>query len=68
MTINPSSDVRLLSPPVERAESGVDAIGSELKDLEKQARAAIQERPIVAVLVAVGLGYLVARLASRANR
>jgi hypothetical protein len=64
---NPLEDPQLLSPP-EQMLPNVDAIGSELKDLERQARAFVQQRPLVAVLAAVGLGYLVARLAARANR
>lgn len=37
-------------------------------DLEQQARALITQRPVVSVLTAVGVGYLVARLVSRATR
>jgi hypothetical protein len=48
------------------AANGAD-IGSGVTDLEEQARAFIKKRPVVAVLSAVGLGYLVARLVSRAR-
>ena len=41
---------------------------SPVADLEEQARAFIRERPVAAVLAAVGLGYLVARLVSRTVR
>lgn len=40
----------------------------EVTDLEQQARTLIRQRPIVAVLAAVGLGYLTARLISRGAR
>jgi hypothetical protein len=49
------------------ASDGAD-IGSGLMDLEEQARTFIRKRPVVAVLSAVGVGYLVARLVSRATR
>ena len=39
-----------------------------LTELEQQARALIRQRPVVAVLAAVGVGYLVARLVSRVLR
>ena len=42
--------------------------GSTLTDLEHQARTLIRQRPVVAVLAAVGVGYLAARLVSRAMR
>jgi ElaB/YqjD/DUF883 family membrane-anchored ribosome-binding protein len=59
-------------PPLpRRAEQGqpnIAAVRSRLTDLEQQARTLIRERPVVAVLAAVGVGYLVARLVSRAMR
>jgi ElaB/YqjD/DUF883 family membrane-anchored ribosome-binding protein len=51
-----------------QAQPEPDTLTSGLKDLEGQARAFVHERPVVAVLVAAGLGYLVARLASRGAR
>jgi hypothetical protein len=44
------------------------AVHSTLTELEQQARALIRQRPVVAVLAAVGVGYLVARLVSRVLR
>ena len=57
-------------PPLpRRAEQGQpDSAASRLSDLEQQARIRIRQRPVVAVLAAVGFGYLVARLVSRATR
>jgi ElaB/YqjD/DUF883 family membrane-anchored ribosome-binding protein len=59
-------------PPLpRRAEQGqpdITAVRSRLTDLEQQARTLIRQRPVVAVLAAVGVGYLVARLVSRAMR
>jgi ElaB/YqjD/DUF883 family membrane-anchored ribosome-binding protein len=37
-------------------------------DLGGRTRALIRERPVVAVIAAAGLGYLVARLVSRVSR
>ena len=43
-------------------------IRARVTDLEEHARTLIRQRPVVAVLVAVGVGYLVARLVARAMR
>ena len=58
------------APPLpRRAEQGQPNIAtSRLTDLQQQARTRIRQRPIVAVLAAVGAGFLVARLVSRAMR
>jgi len=52
----------------EQEQPNIAAVRSRLTDLEQQARTLIRQRPVVAVLVAVGVGYLVARLVSRAMR
>ncbi|MFN2376270.1 MAG: hypothetical protein ABR538_07015 [Candidatus Binatia bacterium] len=54
--------------PAPPSPSELEVFGLKLTDLEEQARVMIREQPVVAVLAAAGLGYLVARLASRANR
>ena len=41
---------------------------SRVMDLEQQARTLIRQRPVVAVLTAASVGYLTARLVSRAMR
>ena len=58
-------------PLPRRAEQGqpnIAAVRSGLPDLEQRARTRIRQRPVVAVLAAIGVGYLVARLVSRAMR
>jgi ElaB/YqjD/DUF883 family membrane-anchored ribosome-binding protein len=53
---------------VEQGQPTIAAVRSRVTDLEEDARTLIRQRPVVAVLVAVGVGYLVARLVSRAVR
>jgi len=56
-------------PSRPRSEQGQpDVTGSKVTDLEQQARTLIRQRPVVAVLAAVAVGYLVARLVSRGMR
>ena len=58
-------------PVAQRAhqeKTDIAALRSRVTDLEQQARTLIRERPIVAVLAAVGAGYLVARVMSRVTR
>jgi len=43
-------------------------VRSRVTDLEEHARTLIRQRPVVAVLAAVGVGYLVARLVARVMR
>jgi hypothetical protein len=52
----------------EQGQPDIAAVRSKVTDLEQQARTLIRQRPVVAVLAAVGVGYLVARLVSRAMR
>lgn len=46
----------------------LDALRARMSGLEQQANALIRERPVAAVLAAVGVGYLVARVVSRGSR
>jgi hypothetical protein len=58
-------------PVPERADqekTDIAAVRSRVTDLEQQARTLFRQRPIVAVLAAVGAGYLVARVMSRVTR
>ena len=57
-----------LPPGAEQGQPHITAVRSTLTDLEQQARTLIRQRPVVAVLAAVGFGYLVARVVSRAMR
>jgi len=59
---------RRSSPRSQQAQPGVAEIRDRVTDLERHARTLIGQRPIVAVLAAVGFGYLTARLVSRATR
>jgi hypothetical protein len=45
-----------------------EALRASVTELEGQARTRIVQRPVVAVMVAAGVGYLLARLASRGGR
>jgi hypothetical protein len=51
-----------------QVQSDIAVVRSKVTDLEQQARTLIRQRPVVAVLAAVGVGYLVARLVSRGTR
>jgi hypothetical protein len=53
---------------MEQSQRDIGAVRSTLTDLEEQARVLIRQRPVVAVLTAVGVGYVVARLVSRGLR
>lgn len=44
------------------------AVRSTVTELEQQVRTLIRQRPVVAVLAAAGLGYLVARIVARGTR
>ena len=52
----------------EQGQPDVAAVRSQVTDLQQQASTFISQRPLVAVLTAVGVGYLVARLVSRGMR
>jgi hypothetical protein len=57
------------SPPrSQQVQPGFAEVRARVTDLEQQARTLIRQRPVVAVLAAVGVGYLVARLVSRGTR
>jgi len=46
----------------------IAAVGFQVTDLEQQARTLIRQRPVAALLAALGVGYLVARLIARGSR
>ena len=68
MSTNGIAEERPSLPPTEQPQADIEALRSKVTDLEEQARTLIRERPVVAVLAAVGIGYLVARLVSRGSR
>jgi len=56
-------------PSPGRSEQAADAeVAFTLTEFMQRVRAIIEQRPVVAVLAAVGVGYVVARLAARGGR
>ena len=53
---------------VEPVRAEIAAMRAKVTELERQARALIRERPVVAVLAAAGLGYVLARAVARGRR
>jgi ElaB/YqjD/DUF883 family membrane-anchored ribosome-binding protein len=68
MTMDQIVEERPLPRRTEQVPPDIAAVRSKVTDLEQQARTLVRERPVVAVLAAAGVGYLVARLAARAMR
>ncbi|MFN2425263.1 MAG: hypothetical protein ABR587_02305 [Candidatus Binatia bacterium] len=64
----PDTDQPSSIPPMAALQSDMEAIGLNVSYLEQEARTLIRQRPVMAALAAAGLGYLLARLASRASR
>ena len=56
------------SPPTAPVWPDIEALRASVTELEQQARTRIIQRPVVTVLAAVGVGYLVARLFARGVR
>lgn len=46
-------------------QADLAAVRTQVVDLEREARTLIQQRPVTAVLAALGAGYAIARLVSR---
>ena len=68
MTTDQVAEERPLPRRTEPAQPDIAAVRSKVTDLEQQARTLIRQRPVVAVLAAAGIGYLVARIFSRGTR
>ena len=68
MTTDQIAEERPLPLSAEQVLPDRAAVRSRVTDLEQQARTLIRQRPIVAVLAAAGVGYLIARLVSRGMR
>ena len=62
------AEERRSPPPAEQGQARITQVCTRVTDLEEHARTLIRQRPVVAVLAAIGVGYLVARLISRAMR
>jgi ElaB/YqjD/DUF883 family membrane-anchored ribosome-binding protein len=50
--------VRVLPVETER----VDAVANQVRDLDRQARAFVQEHPIATVAAAIGIGFVIGRV------
>lgn len=68
MTTDQIVEERPLPQGTEQVQPDIAALRSKMTDLEQQTRTLIRHRPVVAVLAAAGVGYLVARLISRGMR
>lgn len=57
------------SPSPDHSEhAAATELTSTLTEIAERARTVIKQRPVAAVLTAVGVGYVVARLVSRGGR
>lgn len=63
-----AGEQRPLPPDPEQIPIDLEALRAKVAGLEHQASAFIREQPVVAVLAAVGVGFLFARLVSRAPK
>ena len=69
MITDQSEEQIAAEPSPRRSEQAADAeVESALTQLAQRVRAIIEQRPVVAVLAAVGVGYVAARLVSRGRR
>jgi ElaB/YqjD/DUF883 family membrane-anchored ribosome-binding protein len=68
MTTDPIAEERLLPRRAQQVQADLAAVRSKVTEMEQQARTLIRQRPVVALLAAAGVGYLVARLVSRGMR
>jgi len=68
MTTDQHVEESPLAPRAPQGQSDITTPRSSVTALEAQARAFIRQQPVVAVLAAVGAGYLVARLVARGRR
>ena len=69
MITDQSAEQIAAEPSPRRSEQAAEAeVASALTQLAQRVRSIIEQRPVVAVLAAVGVGYVVARLATRGRR
>jgi hypothetical protein len=57
-----------MEPPTRSLPTDLAAVRSVMTDLERQARQLVDERPVLAVMIAAGMGYLLARIVVRGSR
>ena len=55
-------------PPALSMPTDLSAVRSAMSELERQGRELIDERPVLAVMIAAGIGYLLARVVVRGSR
>ena len=68
MNTDQTAEERPLPRAAEALQADLAAVQSRVTDLEQQARSLIRQRPVVAVLAAAGLGYLLARIVTRGRK
>jgi hypothetical protein len=68
MTAEQIAEERPLQRRVEQVQPDIAAVRFKVTALEQQARTLITQRPVVAMLIAAGAGYLVARVVARGTR
>lgn len=59
---------RRWAPGADQARTDSAAVRRTVTEVEEQVRTLIRERPVVAVLAAAGVGYLLARIVARVAR
>lgn len=66
-TAEPTQAARLrdLTRSVQEMEARVSGVGDTVSELNEQAVRFIAERPVAAIGIAFGVGYLIGKLASR---
>ena len=57
-----------VAKPTARIQGEISTVRSVVAELEQTTRGLIRQRPVVAVLVSAGVGYLVARAFARVTR
>jgi len=62
MNTQPDTEVQPLRHLSQTIQADITAVRSTARSLEQQLEAFVRERPVTAVLAAVGLGFAVARL------
>ena len=65
MSTNQVAEDRASPPGAEQRQPDITDVGSMMAELGERARTFIRQQPVVAMLAAVGAGYLVARVLSR---
>lgn len=68
MNTDETTEEQQVLPGVQQVRDGAAEIGTRVTELEHKAREVIRARPIVALLAALGAGFLAARLVSRGRR